>query len=113
MVKAIKQIILLSLIVYTLSAKADDTDIYLKSGAVSTPPYLMLMLDYRPSVFSSFCNGFGACVPKMTAASFGKLCAEHGFPAVTTPALTQANKEAICRKWFQDFQADDAADYQF
>lgn len=106
--------VLLTMLLVALPAAADDTDIYLKPGAANAaPPYLMLMLDYRPSVFSSFCGNFQSCVPKMTEASFAKLCGQYGFPSTTSPALTRENKEAICRKWFLDVDADGSADGQF
>ncbi|HEY9034107.1 MAG TPA: hypothetical protein VIN71_09235 [Pseudomonadales bacterium] len=102
------------LLLAVLPAAADDTDIYLKPGAANaSPPYLMLMIDYRPSVFSSFCGSLASCVPKMTESSFAKLCSQYAFPTVTSPVLSRANKEAICRKWFQDVDADGVADGQF
>lgn len=40
---------------------ADDTDIYLTNSTQTYPPYLMLMIDYRPSTFNNLCGSVSAC----------------------------------------------------
>ena len=98
--KMFKQVgLLLALLSVTSLATADDTDIYLNAGAAAAaPPYLMLMIDYRPSVFSTFCNGLNACIPKMTVNSFMALCSRHAFP--DHPDATLASKRSACRQYF-------------
>lgn len=45
----------------TATLKADDTDIYLNANAaeVENEPMVMFMLDWRPNLTSTICNGFG------------------------------------------------------
>ncbi|MEH6593002.1 MAG: hypothetical protein V7746_22220, partial [Halioglobus sp.] len=42
-------------------ASADDIDIYTAGSATGGAPYVHLMLDYRPSVFSSLCTYGSSC----------------------------------------------------
>jgi type IV pilus assembly protein PilY1 len=40
---------------------ADDTDIYLNNSNQKYPPFLMLMIDYRPSTFNNLCGSVLSC----------------------------------------------------
>jgi type IV pilus assembly protein PilY1 len=40
---------------------ADDTDIYLNNSNKTYPPFLMLMIDYRPSTFNNLCGSVTGC----------------------------------------------------
>ncbi len=48
---------------FTLKAAADDIEIYLGGAASAGKPYVHLMLDYRPSVFSTLCTYGSDCKP--------------------------------------------------
>lgn len=59
-------VLLLPLVLIAKPSQADDIDIYLQSSTGSVP-LLMLMLDWRPSVFSTHCNKFNdACKATMS-----------------------------------------------
>lgn len=49
------------LVFIVASSNADDIDIYLNASPTGGEPYVHLMLDYRPSVFSSLCKYGTSC----------------------------------------------------
>lgn len=61
------------------TAYADDIDIYVNATAVGSEPYVMLMLDWRPSIFNVLCT-YGAgesCETAMSAETYANLDASH------------------------------------
>lgn len=59
-------VLLLQLLLWAGASRADDIDIYLQTKPGSVP-LVMLMIDWRPSVFATYCNSFNdACKAKMS-----------------------------------------------
>lgn len=75
--------IFLALSFFVLCASADDIDVYLKSKTTSVnSSFLMLMFDYHPDMFSTFCPSLTECVPLLSEEVFSQLCAHK---AIITP----------------------------
>ncbi len=58
---------------------ADDIDIYVNATAVGSEPYVMLTLDWRPSIFNVLCT-YGAgnsCETAMSAETYANLDSSH------------------------------------
>lgn len=107
--KKINYIIVFIGLAFVSLVHADDTDIYLESdGARANPPYLMLMIDYRPSVFIPFCSPLSECAGKMTESSFAKLCSIYAKPA----GVTRAQAESACRFYYQNIEQSGAISSQ-
>ncbi|WIO73643.1 PilC/PilY family type IV pilus protein [Porticoccaceae bacterium LTM1] len=71
--KKLLAVLLLPMTFLSQPSKADDIDIYLQSSAGSVP-LLMMMLDWRPSVFATHCSSFDdACEATMSAGAAAAL----------------------------------------
>ena len=95
------------------SAFADDVDIYLKTDEInSTPPYLMFMVDYRPSVFSGGCGTVAECYAHMSNKAFIQLCVGRAARAsIDAGTLTTAQAIALCTRYMADIADDASANY--
>lgn len=68
----------------TMKAAADDIEIYLGGAATGGEPYVHLMLDYRPSVFSTLCTYGTDCLPPfMSAEAYANLGAHASGDKIT------------------------------
>lgn len=57
----ISSVVVSSLLLAASPARADDIDIYVASGgSASSEPMVMFVIDWRPNLASTICNGFGA-----------------------------------------------------
>ncbi len=67
--KKVIGVLMLQLLLWPGAGRADDIDIYLQTKPGSVP-LVMLMIDWRPSVFSTYCNSFNAaCRAQMSPAA--------------------------------------------
>jgi len=86
---------------YTVSASvlADDTDIYLNNSAQSYPPFLMLMIDYRPSTFNNLCGSVAACAGEaLDADKDGFQDYDDGYPLFKPGTLSTLAINKLMRK---------------
>lgn len=91
-----------------MAVHADDIDIYLKTDEIrASPPYLMFMVDYRPSVFSTGCGTVANCYNELSTKAFIQLCI--GRAASNTLTLNQ--KKALCTRYANDIADDGYANY--
>lgn len=67
------------------TAYSDDIDIYVNASSSGGEPYVMLMLDWRPSLFNVLCSyGATGCVDIMSAETYANLGSHSDGDAIST-----------------------------